>query len=30
MSESIALVTVEDIARAYDFGPGHPLRPFSA
>ena len=27
MSVSIALVTVEDIARAYDFGPGHPLRP---
>ncbi|MDQ3951373.1 MAG: acetoin utilization protein AcuC, partial [Actinomycetota bacterium] len=27
MSESVALVTVEDIARAYDFGPSHPLRP---
>ena len=27
MSERVALVTVEDIARAYDFGPGHPLRP---
>jgi acetoin utilization protein AcuC len=24
---AVALVTVEDIARAYDFGPGHPLRP---
>lgn len=27
MSDSVALVTVEDIARAYDFGPSHPLRP---
>lgn len=27
MSNSVALVTVEDIARAYDFGPSHPLRP---
>ena len=27
MNESVALVTVEDIARAYDFGPSHPLRP---
>jgi acetoin utilization protein AcuC len=27
MSESVALVTVEDIARAYDFGSSHPLRP---
>jgi acetoin utilization protein AcuC len=23
----VALVTVEDVARAYDFGPSHPLRP---
>ncbi len=27
MSESVALVTVEDIAKAYDFGASHPLRP---
>lgn len=27
MSESVALVTVDDIARAYDFGSSHPLRP---
>lgn len=27
MSDSVALVTVDDIARAYDFGPSHPLRP---
>ncbi len=27
MSDSVALVTVEDIARAYDFGATHPLRP---
>lgn len=27
MSDQIALITVEDIARAYDFGPSHPLRP---
>ena len=27
MSESVVLVTVEDIARAYDFGSSHPLRP---
>jgi acetoin utilization protein AcuC len=27
MSQSVALVTVEDIARAYDFGSSHPLRP---
>jgi acetoin utilization protein AcuC len=27
LSDSVALVTVEDIARAYDFGAGHPLRP---
>jgi acetoin utilization protein AcuC len=27
VSETVALVTVEDIARAYDFGPSHPLRP---
>jgi acetoin utilization protein AcuC len=27
LSESVALVTVEDIARAYDFGSSHPLRP---
>ena len=27
MSSSVSLVTVEDIARAYDFGPSHPLRP---
>ena len=27
MSDSVALVTVEDIARAYDFGASHPLRP---
>lgn len=27
MSDSVALVTVEDIARAYDFGSSHPLRP---
>ena len=26
-AESVALVTVEDIARAYDFGSSHPLRP---
>ncbi|MDQ4095133.1 MAG: acetoin utilization protein AcuC [Actinomycetota bacterium] len=26
-SDAIALVTVEDIARAYDFGASHPLRP---
>lgn len=26
-TESVALVTVEDIARAYDFGSSHPLRP---
>jgi acetoin utilization protein AcuC len=25
--ETVALVTVEDIARAYDFGASHPLRP---
>ncbi|CAN5728100.1 acetoin utilization protein AcuC [soil metagenome] len=25
--DAVALVTVEDIARAYDFGAGHPLRP---
>lgn len=27
MSDSVALVRVEDIARAYDFGSTHPLRP---
>jgi acetoin utilization protein AcuC len=27
MSDSVALVVVEDIARMYDFGPSHPLRP---
>ncbi|MFP5351324.1 MAG: acetoin utilization protein AcuC [Actinomycetota bacterium] len=27
MSESVALVTVDDIAKAYDFGASHPLRP---
>jgi acetoin utilization protein AcuC len=27
VSDSVALVTVEDIARKYDFGPSHPLRP---
>ena len=27
MSSSVALITVEDIARAYDFGSSHPLRP---
>ena len=27
VSASIALVTVEDIAKRYDFGPSHPLRP---
>ena len=27
MSESVSLVTVEDIARSYDFGSSHPLRP---
>ena len=27
MSGSVVLVTVEDIARAYDFGSSHPLRP---
>ncbi len=27
VSESVSLVTVEDIARAYDFGSSHPLRP---
>ncbi|MGH2748122.1 MAG: acetoin utilization protein AcuC [Actinomycetota bacterium] len=27
MSDSVALVRVEDIARAYDFGSAHPLRP---
>jgi acetoin utilization protein AcuC len=27
LSDSVALVTVEDIARAYDFGSSHPLRP---
>jgi acetoin utilization protein AcuC len=27
LSSSVALVTVEDIARAYDFGSSHPLRP---
>ena len=27
MNESVALITVEDIARAYDFGSSHPLRP---
>jgi acetoin utilization protein AcuC len=27
VSDSIVLVTVEDIARAYDFGLSHPLRP---
>jgi acetoin utilization protein AcuC len=27
VTERIALVTVDDIARAYDFGPSHPLRP---
>jgi acetoin utilization protein AcuC len=27
LSEPVALITVEDIARAYDFGSSHPLRP---
>ncbi|HEU4488133.1 MAG TPA: acetoin utilization protein AcuC [Actinomycetota bacterium] len=27
MSASVALITVDDIARAYDFGSSHPLRP---
>jgi acetoin utilization protein AcuC len=27
VSESVALVTVDDAARAYDFGSSHPLRP---
>jgi acetoin utilization protein AcuC len=27
MSERVGLVTVEDIAKAYDFGSSHPLRP---
>ena len=27
MPESVALVTVDDIAKAYDFGSSHPLRP---
>jgi acetoin utilization protein AcuC len=27
LSDSVILVTVEDIARAYDFGSSHPLRP---
>lgn len=27
MSDSVVLVTVEDIARIYDFGSSHPLRP---
>src|SRR5918999_2156779 len=27
VSDAVALVTVEDIARAYDFGSSHPLRP---
>ncbi|HZJ49788.1 MAG TPA: acetoin utilization protein AcuC [Actinomycetota bacterium] len=27
MSSFVALITVEDIARAYDFGSSHPLRP---
>ena len=27
MSSTVSLVTVEDIARAYDFGSSHPLRP---
>ncbi|MGH2806996.1 MAG: acetoin utilization protein AcuC, partial [Actinomycetota bacterium] len=27
LSDSVVLVTVEDIARAYDFGASHPLRP---
>ena len=27
MSSSVALVTVDDIAKAYDFGASHPLRP---
>ncbi len=27
MSDSVSLVTVDDIARAYDFGSSHPLRP---
>ena len=27
MSDSVALITVDDIARAYDFGSSHPLRP---
>lgn len=27
MSDRVALVTVEDIAKAYDFGVSHPLRP---
>lgn len=27
MSERVALITVDDLARRYDFGPQHPLRP---
>lgn len=27
MADSVALVTVDDIAKAYDFGASHPLRP---
>jgi acetoin utilization protein AcuC len=27
LSSSVALITVDDIARAYDFGSSHPLRP---
>jgi acetoin utilization protein AcuC len=27
VSDSVALITVDDIARAYDFGSSHPLRP---
>jgi acetoin utilization protein AcuC len=27
LSDSVVLVTIEDIARAYDFGSSHPLRP---
>lgn len=27
MSDSVALVVVDDVAKAYDFGPSHPLRP---
>jgi acetoin utilization protein AcuC len=27
LSNTVALITVEDIARAYDFGSSHPLRP---